>query len=138
MTIRNRTIFIFLLSLPLLTFAASASAEDGKTHKNHPTFPITAADFQARHDARVVKMRAKLEARITEKKVDAEKAKMMRERFETRTSAVQIAINKAKADGTVSKEEAKEVRQVAHPGRHGKRHGHKHGGKDDKKEEQKR
>lgn len=124
----KRSILALLLALPLVTFAASAGAEEAKAR---PSFPMPAADFQARQDAHVAKMRAKLEERITAKKADAEQAKKMRARFEERVGKVQAAVNKAKADGSVTKDEAKEVRKVAHAGRHGKhgKHGQKQGDK---------
>ena len=129
----KRSLFALLFSLPLVTFAGLASA-DGRGHggdgKDGVQFPVPAADFQARHDARVVKMRAKMEERIVAKKVDAEKAKAMRARFDARVAKVQTAINAAKADGKVTEEEAQEIRKTAHEGRGHKGHGK--GGKDGK------
>ena len=118
----KRSLFALLFSLPLVTFAGLASA-DGRgpgDGKDAVQFPVPAADFQARHDARVTKMRAKMEERIAAKKVDADKAKEMRARFDARVAKVQTAINAAKADGKVTKEEAQEIRKAAH-GDHGGR-----------------
>jgi hypothetical protein len=132
----NRSIVALLLAFPLVTFAATAGAEEGKSKHN---FPMSAVDFQSRQDARVVKMRAKLEERIMSKKLDAEAAKAKRAKFEARIAAVQGAIDKAKADGTVTKDEAKAVREVAHAGRKGHhRKGHGQNDKDGKKEEPKK
>jgi hypothetical protein len=124
----NRSLLALLLTGVLASVATSASAEEGKTR---PTFPISASEFQARQDARVVKMRAKLEERISAKKLDAEEAKAKRAKFEVRIASVQAAIDKAKADGTVTKDEAKEIRKLAHAGRG------KHGHHAEKKEEKK-
>jgi hypothetical protein len=128
----KRSLFALLFSLPLVTFAGLASA-DGRgpgDGKDAVQFPIPAADFQARHDARVTKMRAKMEERIAAKKVDADKAKEMRARFDARVAKVQTAINAAKADGKVTKEEAQEIRKAAHGDHGGRAHkGGKPGGR---------
>jgi len=124
----KRSFIASLFALPVLTFALAAGAEESKpAHHEPPQFPVPAATFQAHHDARVVKMRAKLEARIVEKKVEAEKAKEMRARFDARTAKVQAAIAKATADGTVTKAEADEIRAVAKEGHHEGRHAHRGG-----------
>jgi uncharacterized membrane protein YebE (DUF533 family) len=123
----KRSLFALLFSLPLVTFAGLASA-DGRGHgdgKDAVAYPVPAADFQARHDARVAKMRAKMEERIVAKKVDATKAKEWRARFDARVAKVQTAINAAKADGKVTKEEAQEIRKTAHEGHQGKGRHHK-------------
>ena len=127
----KRSLFALLFSLPLVTFAGLASA-DGRGHgdgKDAVQFPVPAADFQARHDARVTKMRAKMEERIAAKKVDADKAKEMRARFDARVAKVQTAINAAKADGKVTKEEAQEIRKAAHGDHGGRAHQGKPGGR---------
>lgn len=114
-----RAMFVALaLSVSVLTAAFTAGAEEPKAK-----FPMPAAAFKTREAAHIEKSRARMEAHITSKKLDAEKAKRVRARFEGSVVKINQAVTKVAADGTVTKEEAKEVRQVARAGRghHGKR-----------------
>lgn len=113
----NRSLLASLFAIPVLTFALGAAADEPAKHGEHLQFPVPAATFQSHHDARVAKIRAKIEERIAEKKLGADEAKAMRARFEAHEAKVQAAITKATADGTVTKAEADEVRKVAHEGR---------------------
>ncbi|HRG94710.1 MAG TPA: hypothetical protein PLR99_00590 [Polyangiaceae bacterium] len=113
----KRSIFALLVAVPVLTFSLVAGAEEPTQGRPKMQFPVPAATFQSHQDARVAKMRAKIEARIVEKKLDAEKAASIRARFEARIAKVQAAITKATADGTVTKAEADEIRAVAREGR---------------------
>ena len=84
------------------------------------TFPMPATDFKAKVDARQARGRTHMEARAA--KLQAEPAKQLRARFETRVQKVNVEVAKAIADGTVTREEAQAVR-AAHPHhRHGGRH----------------
>jgi hypothetical protein len=130
-----RSLLAAAFSLSALVLPHTASAEPSK-----PKFPMPAAEFQSRASAHTEKARAHLEARIADKKIEAEKAKALRERFETAVAKTKLAIAKAVADGSVTREEAKEVRTVARANRHG--HGHhrhhddaQHGAQDDKHHE---
>ncbi len=105
------TLAAALLALSVVTTAFGASAEE--TQKGHHKFPMPAAAFKSKHEARITKARAKLEERIKTKSVDAEKAKLMRARFEGSVVRVNQAVAKVVADGTVTKDEAKEVRAAA-------------------------
>jgi hypothetical protein len=54
-------------------------------------------------------------------KLDAEKAKELRARFDAGAAKVNAEVAKATADGTVTKEEAKDVfaaMRAMHPGKH--------------------
>ncbi len=105
------TLVAALLALSVATAAFGASAEEAQ--KGHHKFPMPAAEFKGKHEARITKARAKLEERIKAKNVDAEKAKLMRARFEGSVARVNQAVAKVTADGTVTKDEAKEVRAAA-------------------------
>ena len=88
--------------------------------------------FKAKVEARQEKHRAKMEAKIAEKKIPADKAAEVRARFAQHSAKVNAAVEKAVADGTVTKEEAQEVRAVAMEGRKG------HGAKGERKAHGKR
>ena len=115
---KRSTIAALLMSISVFTMAFTASAKGHGDHK----FPMPAAEFKAKHDAHAAKGRARMEERIKSKNLSAEQAKAMRERFQARAAKVSQVVSKVVADGTVTKDEAKEVRAVAHEGRgHGKR-----------------
>jgi len=98
------------------------SADGGKKQK--ASFPMPAAEFRTRVNARLAKVDAHVEKRIVDKKLDAEKAKELRAKVAERKAKVIAATDKACADGTVTADEAKEVRQAG-GGHHGGKGAHK-------------
>ncbi len=111
------TATVLSLSLVLASSAAFAGEKGGA---GKMAFPVAGATFKQHVEARLAKQSTRLEARIANDKVSAEKAAEMRARFAARKAKVEAAVEKAVADGTVTKEEAKEVRKAVG---HGKRHG---------------
>lgn len=110
-------------------FAAPAMAGEGKDKAAN--FPMKAAEFKQKVDARQAKAREHMEKRAS--RLSAEEAKQLRAKFDAGVAKVNVEVAKATADGTVTKEEADSVRKVAreaHP-HHGKhaRHGGKKAGK---------
>ncbi|MBS2016693.1 MAG: hypothetical protein JST00_27665 [Deltaproteobacteria bacterium] len=101
---------------------AKTQRADGDKAKH--AFPMPAAEFKAKVDQRQAKARARMEERA--KSLDAAQAKELRDRFNANVAKVNAEVQKAIADGTVTKEEAKAVRQAS--GHHGK-HAHKGKGK---------
>ena len=79
--------------------------------------------FQQKVEDRIAKHKAHLEQRITDQKIDATKAKEIRDRFDARTARVRAAVATAVQDGTVTKEEA----QAVHTAGGGHRHAHRIG-----------
>jgi hypothetical protein len=102
--------------------AKSQRAEgEGKKH-----FPMPAAEFKAKVDARQAKRRQRMEEEAA--KLPADQAKELRAKFEATIQKVNAEVAKAVADGTVTKDEAKAVRAAnphAHHGKHA-RNGKKH------------
>ena len=105
------------VAAPLTALAASksevaaghkAEAKDGKKH-----FPMAAAQFEKHMDKRIEKAREKLEKRMGKRNVPETKRAEMRKRFEESASALRAAAKRAGADGQVTVEEAKEVRERA-------------------------
>jgi hypothetical protein len=92
-----------------------ASEHGGKDTAN---FPMAAAEFQAKVNARETKARAKMEERVA--KLDATKAAEARTKFDAKIAAVNAEVAKATADGTVTKDEAKAVHQAWGHGHHHK------------------
>ena len=76
-------------------------------------FPMPAAEFKAKVDGRINKMRARIEAKMKEKGVAADKQKTTLAAFDAGATKVRAAADSAGKDGTVTKEEAKSVRDLA-------------------------
>jgi ribosomal protein L9 len=114
-----------LFALALSLVAGSAAAEDKGGHEKH--FPMPAAAFKSHTEAKLAKVKDHLEAHIAKKQLPAEQAKELREKLAAATAKVNAQIEKATADGTVTKEEAKEVRAAmkeirgVHGGKHPKK-----------------
>ncbi len=111
--------------LALATVFAAAPAMAGDKHHDKASFPMPAAAFKAKVDARQAKAREHMEKRAA--KLNADEAKALRAKFDAGTAKVNAEVSKAVADGTVTKDEADAVRKVAKEARGGHGHrGHKH------------
>jgi hypothetical protein len=144
----NRIVKVALAALAISTFALPALAETGArperaSHGQHrgekagkagrgekgdkAQFPMPAAEFQARVAKRAEKVRARVEEHIANQNLPADKAAAVRAKMAAAQAAINQEVAKVVADGTVTKEEAKQVREVAraqHPHK-----GHKKGDK---------
>jgi len=108
-------------NVPAKTQRAEGQGDKGKH------FPMPAAEFQAKVNARQTKARARMEEKAAQ--LPADQAKELRERFDATIAKVNAEVAKAVADGTVTKEEAQAVRAASpHHGKHA-RHGKKGGKK---------
>ena len=109
--------------LALATVFAAAPAMAGEKHEK-ANFPMPAAAFKQKVDARQAKARERMEKHAAT--LSAEQAKELRAKFDAGLAKVNAEVAKAIADGTVTKDEASAVRQVAkevHGGHgHGKHH----------------
>lgn len=106
--------------------AAKAHRADGEKEK--ASFPMPATEFKTKIDSRIAKSREHMEKRAA--KLDAEKAKELRAKFDAGVATVNQEVAKATADGTVTKDEAKSV----HHAMRSIKGGHKHGAKGAKKQ----
>jgi hypothetical protein len=120
-----RSIATLALSLALVGAAGTALAEG---RGDGAAFPMKADAFQQKVEQRLAHAKDRLEKRIAEKKVDAARAKEMRDRVEARAAKIRAATATAAQDGVVTADEAKAVRAAGggHGGHCGG--GHKHGG----------
>ena len=121
------TIMAAVLAISTLFAAAPAMAEETGAKGGHASFPMPAAAFQQKVTARQTKAREHMEKRAS--KLSADEAKAVRAKFDAGVVKVNAEVAKATADGTVTKDEAKAVKQIAKELRVG---GHK-GGKHHKK-----
>jgi len=103
---------IALSSLAALCFTLAAGS--ALAHER-PSFPMTKEAFKSLFQERQAHARERLEAKAA--KLPDAQAAALRQRFEARTALAQIEVDKATADGTVTREEAKAVRRAWHPHR---------------------
>ena len=127
---RSKTLAVAIslaaLAVPSFAFAAPAGAPaehaqraDGdKSDKAEKKFPMPAAEFKAKIDGKLARARQHMETRAA--KLDADKAKEVRAKFDAGAANVDAQVAKATADGTVTREEAKDVftaMRAMHPNR---------------------
>ena len=105
-----------LFSLPALAAPSGAASNGASRLVNHGArqkkFPMSAADFRQQTTQRIDKARERLEANISKKQLPAAKAKDLRNKFEAKIAEINQAVEKVTADGTVTKEEAKEINEL--------------------------
>lgn len=98
--------------------AAAKKDESEKSEKKDKgdrakSFPMKGDEFKTRIDARLSKAREKLETLLEKRKVEEEQRRAALKRFDDGAVKVRAAAERAGKDGTVTVEEAKEVRAVA-------------------------
>ncbi|NUO51729.1 MAG: hypothetical protein HOV80_22995 [Polyangiaceae bacterium] len=88
--------------------------KDKKDKGDHAkNFPMKADVFKKHVDARLAKARGKLAAALEKRKVSEEERNAALKRFDDGAVKVRAAADRAGKDGTVTLEEAKDVRAVA-------------------------
>jgi len=132
-TILAVAISLASLVAPTVAFAAppqgAPTAHRAEGEKGEKQFPMPAAEFKAKVDGKLSRARQHMETRAS--KADADKAKEIRARFDAGAAKVNAEVAKATADGTVTKDEAKDVftaMKAMHPhktAKNGKGKGHK-------------
>ena len=131
-----RTMFaaalVTLSVVPAAAFADSpTNAGDASTHvrqdkKGKEAFPMAASTFKTKVENRIEKARERISERMAKKNVPADKQKVVLTKYDAGSAKVMLEVDKVGADGTVTKEEAQQVRTLARELRgHGGK-GHKH------------
>lgn len=118
---RSKIVAAFVLAIASLVAVPAFAKGEGKGHAK-ASLPMPAADFKAKVDAKTAKARQHMETKASQ--LPADRAKELRAKFDAGTVQINAEVAKATADGTVTAEEAKKVREVAksvHP--HAKGHG---------------
>jgi len=123
-TIRIALAAVSLTALPAIAYAggngkdAAGHVKDKGEKGEKAQFPMKAAPFRAKVESRITKGRERLVAHLTKKNVAADKQKEILAKFDAATQQVRDATDKVCADGTVTKDEAKSVRELAKSLRH--------------------
>jgi hypothetical protein len=87
--------------------------EKGDKGDRAKNFPMKADEFKKQVDGRLAKARAKLAAALEKRKVSEEARRAALKRFDDGAVKVRAAAERAGKDGTVTLDEAKDVRAVA-------------------------
>lgn len=118
---RSKIIAAVVLAVASLVAVPALAKGKGDHAKN---FPMAAAEFKSKVDSKTAKAKQRMEEKA--KALPADQAKDLRAKFDAGTAQINAEVAKATADGTVTLEEAKKVREVAKSARpHGKGHGKK-------------
>lgn len=105
-------------AVPMTSFAETAPAAVSPGHKHHgdkdkAQFPMKAEEFRAMVEKRIEKVKARVEKGMEEHKLPREQRVVITKAVDDAAKQVRGAVDKAAADGTVTKEEAKAVRELA-------------------------
>jgi hypothetical protein len=101
-----------LCAAPVTAFAGDR-APAAETKKDQRRFPMKAESFNKLIEKRIAHMREHLSRTLAARKVPEAKQAQIKKDFEDGAASVRAAAARASADGTVTKEEAKEVRGLA-------------------------
>lgn len=100
-----------LIAVLLLGAWAGAAA----AHEDH--YPMAAAEYRKKADARVQRYRERIESHMTEQRFDDGKRKAVRERLASLESELRARIDKLAQDGTITKADADDIKQLGKKGR---------------------
>jgi len=101
---------------------AYATGEEDGAQRTKPTFPMSGDVFLEHVEQRLDNVEERIEARLAESDLDDSEKERIRKRYEQRASTVLEAAHQAAADGTVTQEEARAMRQAHGPkGKKGKK-----------------
>lgn len=123
----KRSILAALLAISALSVVAVPGAafaherNEARAAEWAKKFPMPAAEFKQHSEARLAKVRARIESKVG--KLPADKAKEVRAKFAENESKIRAEVDRVAADGTVTLDEAKGVKAMARSlrPRHGKR-----------------
>jgi hypothetical protein len=105
-------------AVPMTSFAETKPAAVEHGHKHHgdgdkAQFPMKADEFRSMVEKRIEKIKARVEKGMEEHKLPAAQRVVVTKAVDDAAKQVRGAVDKAAADGTVTKEEAKAVRDLA-------------------------
>ena len=106
-------------AVPMTSFAETtppAPAEHGHKHhgdKDKAQYPMKADEFRVMVEKKIERVKARVEKGMTEHKIPADKRVEVTKAVDEAAKQVRTAVDKAATDGTVTKEEAKQVRELA-------------------------
>ena len=105
-------------AVPMTSFAETKPAPVEHGHKHHgdgdkAQYPMKADEFRSMVEKRIEKIKARVEKGMEEHKLPAAQRVVVTKAVDDAAKQVRGAVDKAAADGTVTREEAKQVRDLA-------------------------
>jgi hypothetical protein len=106
-------------AVPMTSFAETAPpapVEHGHKHhgdKDKVQFPMKADEFRAMVEKKIERVKARVEKGMAQHKLPADKRVEITKAVDEAAKQVRTAVDKAATDGSVTKEEAKQVRELA-------------------------
>ena len=105
-------------AVPMTSFAETKPAAIERGHKQHgdgdkAQFPMKADEFRSKVEKKIEKIKARVEKGMEEHKLPAAQRAVITKAVDDAAKQVRGAVDKAALDGTVTKEEAKQVRELA-------------------------
>ena len=101
------------IAVPSVAFASPKGDRNGEHAEHEKHFPMKADRFREHLEKRIAKAKAHLEKQLDAHKVDAAMRTRIEKEFDAGAAQVRAAAAKAEADGTVTADEAKDVRDLA-------------------------
>jgi hypothetical protein len=95
------------------TTAAGHASKGEKAKRGNRQFPVKTDEFKQMVEKRIARARERLDHALTEHQVPAAIQSQIKKEFESGANAVRAAAARVGADGTVTKDEAKEVKHLA-------------------------
>ncbi len=112
--IKTALVSLALTSVPVAyAFADAPAAGSDKEEKLAKHFPMKAAQFEKRVEHRIGKARERLDARLAELSFPQERQKAVHADFDAAAERIRAAAREVEKDGTVTLEEARQMRELA-------------------------
>ena len=105
-------------AVPMTSFAETTPPAPAHGHKHHgdkakAQFPMKADEFRVMVEKKIEKVKARVEKGLEKHKLPADQRVAITRAVDEAAKQVRAAADKAASDGTVTKEEAKQVRELA-------------------------
>jgi len=114
------SVLFALVAVPSAAFAcdehettAGHASKDEKAKRNKKNFPLKTDEFKKMVEKRIAHARERLDQVLASHEVPQGIQTQIKKEFENGANAVRAAAARVGADGTVTKDEAKEVKQLA-------------------------
>lgn len=102
-----------LCALPATAAYARPGAPSEMRHDGDAKFPMSAADFRQHISDHLQRARARMEEHIANKQLPKDQADQLRAQFDAAVPRINAKVDEVCSDGTVTKEEAEAVWELA-------------------------
>lgn len=85
----------------------------GSSHRDRPAFPMKAEEFRKMVEKKLERIKARVERAMSKQSLPAPQRAEVNKAVDTAVKEVHSALDKAAADGVVTRDEAKQVKAIA-------------------------